>query len=188
MVDSILHRKVILIMNSTNFQERIAALKEEQRRITDEIRKAKSEAKKQKIDVVAIALTLTSVTQSVLDAKTAYEEKGFFVEIETDAKTGLIRKWKLKNRRPKTQSVGGVVTSTPKAKNLSPDDLKIILPELPDMFKASDIQEALIRSGIGERKLQPGLGQILSGEFGKKVIEKVPGTDKGPGVRYRKVK
>ena len=56
------------------------------------------------------------------------------------------------------------------------------------MFSSKDIQNALLESGIGERKLQPALGKILSGEYGDRGIEKVPGTDKGPGVRYRKVK
>jgi len=171
----------------TNYRERIAALKEEQKRISEEIKKAKSEAKKQKVDVVAIAQTLTSVTQSVLDAKTAYEEKGLFVEIEIDEKTGLITKWKLKNRRPKIQMVGGVVIRTAKIPQFTPRDLDVIISTLPEEFSAKDIRDALVKNNLGERKLQPGLGQILSGAFGKKVIEKVPGTDKG-GTRYRKVK
>ena len=170
----------------TNYRERIAALKEEQKRISDEIKKARSESKKQKLDVVAIAQTLSLVTQSVLDAQKAYEEKGFFVEIEQDEKTGLITKWKLKNRRPKIQMVGGVLRSTAKIKKFDPDDLNIIMSTLPAEFGAKDIRDALVKSNLGERKLQPGLGQILSGTFGKKVIEKVPGTDKG-GTRYRKV-
>jgi hypothetical protein len=147
----------------------------------------KEAAKKKKLDVVAIAQALTSVTQSVLDAKTAYEEKGLFVEIETDEKTGLITKWKLRNRRPKTQMLGGVLTSTSKIPQFTPDDLAMIMSKLSDEFSAKDIKKALIDSNLGERKLQPGLGKILSGEYNDRGIEKVPGTDKG-GTRYRKVK
>lgn len=172
----------------TNYRERIAALKEEQKRISEEIKKAKSEAKKQKVDVVAIAQTLTSVTQSVLDAKTAYEEKGLFVEIEIAEKTGLITKWKLKNRRPKTQMVNGVLISTSKIPQFTPRDLEKIISTLPEEFSSKDIQNALVTCKLGDRKLQPGLGKMVSGEYSGTGIEKVPGTEKGPGVRYRKVK
>ena len=55
-------------------------------------------------------------------------------------------------------------------------------------FGSKHIQNALIGSGIGLRKLQPTLGLILKGMYGESPIEKVPGVDKGPGVRYRKVK
>jgi len=170
------------------YKDRIEALKADQKRISEEIKKARSEAKKQKIDVVAIAQTLTSVTQSVLDAKTAYEAKGLFVEIEKDEKTGLITKWKLKNRRPKTQMVNGVLTSTSKIPQFKVDDLKSIMSKLNDVFSAKDIQDALKKSGMGERKLQPAFGNILKGLYGNQGVEKVPGMDKGPGVRYRKVK
>lgn len=147
----------------------------------------KEAAKKQKLDVVAIANTLASVTQSVLDAQKAYEEKGFIVEIEIDEKTKLIRKWKLRNRRPKTQMVGGVLVKSAKIDQFTPNDLKEIISILPEVFSAKDIKKALIDSNLGERKLQPGLGKILSGEYNNRGIEKVPGTDKG-GTRYRKVK
>ena len=183
-----LPRKTILIMMDPIYKDRIAALKADQKRISEEIKKARSEAKKQKIDVVAIAQTLTSVTQSVLDAKTAYEAKGLFVEIEKDEKTGLIKKWKLKNRRPKTQMVNGVLTSTSKIPQFKVDDLKSIMSKLNDVFSAKDIQDALKNSGMGERKLQPAFGNILKGLYGNQGVEKVPGMDKGPGVRYRKVK
>lgn len=147
----------------------------------------KEAAKKQKLDVVAIANTLASVTQSVLDAQKAYEEKGFIVEIEIDEKTKLITKWKLRNRRPKTQMVGGVLVKSAKIDQFTPNDLKEIISILPEVFSAKDIKKALIDSNLGERKLQPGLGKILSGEYNDRGIEKVPGTDKG-GTRYRKVK
>ena len=183
-----LPRKTILIMMDPIYKDRIAALKADQKRISEEIKKARSEAKKQKIDVVAIAQTLTSVTQSVLDAKTAYEAKGLFVEIEKDEKTGLITKWKLKNRRPKNQMVDGVLTSTSKIPQFKVDDLKSIMSKLNDVFSAKDIQDVLKNSGMGERKLQPAFGNILKGLYGNQGVEKVPGMDKGPGVRYRKVK
>jgi hypothetical protein len=183
-----LPRKTILIMMDPIYKDRIAALKADQKRISEEIKKARSEAKKQKIDVVAIAQTLTSVTQSVLDAKTAYEAKGLFVEIEKDEKTGLITKWKLKNRRPKNQMVDGVLTSTSKIPQFKVDDLKSIMSKLDDVFSAKDIQDVLKNSGMGERKLQPAFGNILKGLYGNQGVEKVPGMDKGPGVRYRKVK
>ena len=147
----------------------------------------KEAAKKQKLDVVAIANTLASVTQSVLDAQKAYEEKGFIVEIEIDEKTKLITKWKLRNRRLKTQMVGGVLVKSAKIDQFTPNDLKEIISILPEVFSAKDIKKALIDLNIGERKLQPGLGKILSGEYNDRGIEKVPGTDKG-GTRYRKVK
>jgi len=57
-----------------------------------------------------------------------------------------------------------------------------------DPFSSKDITNALIGSGIGFRKLQPTLGNILKGIDEPAPIEKVPGVDKGPGVRYRKVK
>jgi hypothetical protein len=170
------------------YKDRIAALKADQKRISEEIKKARSEAKKQKIDVVAIAQTLTSATQSVLDAKTAYEAKGLFVEIKTDDKTGLITKWKLKNRRPKTQMVNGEFVKSAKIDQFTPDDLKKIISELPEVFSSKDIQDALVTCKLGDRKLQPGLGKMVSGEYSGTGIEKVDGTEKGPGVRYRKVK
>ena len=147
----------------------------------------KEAAKKQKLDIVAIANTLTSVNQSVLDAQKAYEEKGFIVEIEIDDKTKLIRKWKLRNRRPKVQMVGGTLRSTSKIPQFTPDDLKKIMSKLPDEFSAKDIKKALIDSNLGEMKLQPGLGKMVTGEYSGCGIEKVLGTDKG-GTRYRKVK
>ena len=147
----------------------------------------KEEARKQRVDVVAIAQSLAPATQSVFDAQKAYEEKGFFVDIETDEKTGLIRKWKLKNRRPKKQGAAGGIRSQASVKQLRPDEFKQILSRLPDTFGAAEIRDALIASGIGDRKLQPAFGNILKGVFGDIGVVKVPGADKGPGVRYKKV-
>ncbi len=175
-------------MSELSYSDKIVALKAEQKRISDEIKKAKSEARKQRTDVIAIAQTLAPATQSVLDAVKAYEEKGFFVDIETDEKTGLIRKWKLKNRRPKKQNIGGTTRNQSAIKQMKPNEFQQILSRLPDEFGAKDIIHALIGSGIGERKLQPTFGNIIKGMFGDMGVEKVPGMDKGPSVRYRKVK
>lgn len=156
------------------------------RQIKEQKKAIKSDVRKQRTDVVAIAQTLNPATQSVLDAQKAYEEKGFFVEIETDEKTGLIRRWKLKNRRPKKQGVGGT-RSGATVEQLKPDEFRQILSRLPEKFSSKDVLNALIGSGLGVRKLQPTFGNILKGMFGEYGVEKVPGIDKGPGVRYRKV-
>ena len=164
---------------------------EELKRIQKEVRETliniKREARKQRTDVVAIAQTLSPATQSVLDAQKAYEEKGFFVQIETDDKTGLIRRWKLMNRRPKKQGAIGT-RSEASVKQMKPDEFRQILTRLPDQFSSKDVLNALIGSGIGVRKLQPAFGNIIKGMYGDLGVEKVPGMDKGPGVRYRKVK
>lgn len=146
----------------------------------------KEAAKKQKLDVAAIAQTLNPATQSVLDAQKAYEEKGFFVKIEIDEKTGLIRKWRLMNRRPKKQGTGGTRNEA-SVKQMKPDEFRQILSRLPDQFSSKDVLNALIGSGIGVRKLQPAFGMILKQTYGDFKVEKVPGVDKGPSVRYRKV-
>jgi len=157
------------------------------KQIKEQKKAIKADLRKQKTDVFAIAQTLNPATQSVFDAQKAYEEKGFFVEIETDAKTGLIRKWKLKNRRPKKQGVGGT-RSEASVKQMKPDEFRQIISRLPDVFSSKDIVNALIGSGIGVRKLQPAFGNILKGMYGEYGVEKVPGVNQGPGVRYRKVK
>jgi hypothetical protein len=164
---------------------------EELKRIQDEVRETirniKQEARKQRTDVAAIAQTLTPATQSVFDAQKAYEEKGFIVKIEIDEKTGLIRKWKLMNRRPKKQNIGGGIRSEASVKQMKPDEFRQILTRLPDQFSSKDVLNALIGSGIGVRKLQPAFGMILKQTYGDFKVEKVPGVDKGPSVRYRKV-
>jgi hypothetical protein len=163
---------------------------EELKRIQKEVRETliniKREARKQRTDVVAIAQTLSPATQSVLDAQKAYEEKGFFVKIEIDEKTKLIRKWRLMNRRPKKQGTGGT-RSEASVKQMKPDEFRQILSRLPDQFSSKDVLNALIGSGIGVRKLQPAFGMILKQTYGDFKVEKVPGVDQGPGVRYRKV-
>jgi hypothetical protein len=174
-------------MNELTPAEKIAALQAQSEALAAQIKALKAEDRKRKNDSVAIAQTLGPANQNVFAAKSAYEEKGFFVDIVTDEKTGLIIKWKLKNRRPKKQGGEGTSRSESSVKQLRFDDLKQILPSLPDVFGAKDISNALIQRNIGERKLQPAFGNILKGIFGPPGIEKVPGTDKGPGVRYRKV-
>ena len=174
-------------MDSVSDIKDLGLLEQLLKQIKDQKKAIKADEKKQRTDVVAIAQTLNPATQSVLDAQKAYEEKGFIVEIEIDEKTKLIRKWKLRNRRPKTQMVGGVLVKSAKIDQFTPNDLKEIISILPEVFSAKDIKKALIDSNLGERKLQPGLGKILSGEYNDRGIEKVPGTDKG-GTRYRKVK
>ena len=174
-------------MNDLTPSEKIAALKAQSEAITAQIKALKAEDRKMRNDAVAIAQTLAPANQNVFAAKKDYEEKGFFVDIVTDEKTGLIIKWKLKNRRPKKQGVGGNSSSQPSAKQLRFDEFKQILPSLANIFSSKDLKSALIGSNIGERKLQPAFGNILKGIFGPPGIEKVPGSDQGPGVRYRKV-
>ena len=156
------------------------------KQIKEQKKAIKSDIRKQRTDVVAIAQTLNPATQSVLDAQKAYEEKGFFVKIEIDEKTGLIRKWRLMNRRPKKQVTGGT-RSEAIVKQMKPDEFRQILSRLPDQFSSKDVLNALIGSGIGVRKLQPAFGMILKQTYGDFKVEKVPGVDKGPSVRYRKV-
>ena len=166
----------------------IGYLEKLQQQIRDQKKALKAEARKQRTDVIAIAQTLAPATQNVLDAVKAYEEKGFYVDIEIDEKTQLIRKWKLKNRRPKIQKIGGATRNQSSIKQMKPNEFQQILSRLPDEFGAKDIINALTGSGIGERKIQPTFGNIIKGMFGDMGVEKVPGIDKGPSVRYRKVK
>jgi hypothetical protein len=105
-------------MNDLTPAERIAALKAQSEAITAQIKVLKAEDRKRRNDAVAIALTLTPANQNVLAAKKDYEEKGFFVDIVTDEKTGLIIKWKLRNRRPRKQGIGGTSSSQSSAKQL----------------------------------------------------------------------
>ncbi len=123
-----------------------------------------------------LAEELQEFTNNIVSAKDAYVSKGLTVEIKTN-KYGLVTKWVLK----RNQNASAVRTMTV-------DEFNSILGRLSDTnIKSSDIQNALIGSGIGARKLQPTLGNILRGMNGPSPIEKVPGTDKA-GTRYRKVK
>ena len=119
---------------------------------------------------------LKPFTDNIIAAKEAYESKGFIVEIKTN-KNGLVTKWALK----RNNTIGA-------EKAMSVDEFRKILVRLGDKeFSSRDIKNALIGSGIGDRKLQPTLGLILKGMHGDIGVQKVDGVDKGPGVRYIKV-
>ena len=136
------------------------------------------------------AVKLSSHTDSIYAAQKAYEELGFAVELETSSETGLVTKWKLKNKYPKRIVVGGggVNNSVPADKTMSVQEFNSILNRLDDVFSSKDIHNELIKSNIGPRRLQPMLGLIIKGMHGESPIELVPGIYRGPGVRYRKVK
>ena len=120
---------------------------------------------------------LKPFTDNILAAKEAYESKGFIVEIKT-SKSGLITKWALKRTK-----------SNDAEKTMSVDEFRKVIVRLGDKeFSSKDILNALIGSGIGARKLQPTLGNILKGLYGEPLIEKANEDTRGPGVRYRKVK
>ena len=150
----------------------------------DEVRKEKASK------TIVIAKELEFLVEKFKDAQRLYAEKGFAVELLLDRETGLISKWILKNRFPKHMKVdSGKSKPIVAVKTLHYQEFISILVRLEDHeFSSRDIMNALIGSGIGVRKLQPTLGLILKGMHGKSPIEKVPGVEKGPGVRYRKVK
>ena len=155
----------------------------------DELRKRKKLKINRKDQAVKLANELSSVTESVFAAQRAYAEKGFEVIVEISEETGLVTKWKLKNKYPKRNRVSGGIKNAAAPKTMSVQEFNSIVDRLGDgELSSKDITNALIGSGIGVRKLQPTLGLILKGMHGVSRIEKVPGTDKGPGVRYRKVK
>ena len=136
------------------------------------------------------AVKLSAFTDSIYAAQKAYEELGFAVELETSLETGLVTKWKLKNKYPKRiVAGGGVNSSVPAEKTMSVQEFNSIINRLGDgELSSKDIQDALKTSGIGARKLQPTLGNILKGLYGEPLIEKANEDTRGPGVRYRKVK
>ena len=141
--------------------------------------------------IIALAKQLEEANQSIINAHILYQEKGIDVEIRICRDTGLISKWKLKNKYPKRIVVGGggVNNSVPADKTMSVQEFNSIVNHLGDgEFSSKDIQNALNKSGIGARKLQPTLGLIIKGIFGKSPIEKLNYETRGPGVRYRKVK
>ena len=155
----------------------------------DELRKRKKLKTNRKDHAVKLANELSSVTETVFEAQKAYAEKGFEVIIETSSETGLITKWKLKNKYPqRVRAGGGGVNNVAAVKTMSVQEFNSIVNRLGDgELSSKDIMNALIGSGIGARKLQPTLGLILRGMHGEAAIKKVAGTDKGPGVRYIKV-
>ena len=130
---------------------------------------------------IALAKQLEETTQSIINAHKLYREKGFDVEIRICHDTGLISKWSLRSKypmRPKTAA----------AKIMTRQEFYDILNRLDDVFSSRDIQNALIATNIGPRRLQPTLGFIIKGIFGKPQIEMVNQGIRGPSVRYRKVK
>ena len=143
-----------------------------------------------KDQALKLAKELESFTESIISAKKAYIDKGFEVIIETSPETGLVTKWKLKNKYPKRIRVGGNAVNNIQAdKTLSVQEFNSIVNLLGDgALSSKDIQDALEKGGVGKRKLQPTLGNILKGMFGKPLIEKANADTRGPGVRYRKVK
>jgi hypothetical protein len=143
-----------------------------------------------KDQAVKLANELSSFTENILAAQKAYLEKGFEVTIETSQETGLVTKWKLKNKYPKrNRVVGGDINNVQSDPPLKVEEFNRIVNLLPDVeFGSKNIQEALEKGGIGKRKLQPTLGNILNGMFGKSLVERVNKDSRGPGVRYRKVK
>lgn len=133
------------------------------------------------------ASELVSFTNNVVAAKDAYRSKGFNVIIQTD-ENGLIKKWSLKGKYTNRNIANDPAKSVEKLPKIKDHEFKKILPLLSDEFGANEIKKALIDSGIGERKLQPALGVILKDIYGDLGVKKVPGIEKGPKVRYRKVK
>ena len=139
-----------------------------------------------------LAKELESFTENILAAQKSYIEKGFEVTIEVSPETGLVTKWKLANKYPKRIRVGGDAVNNidiQADKTMSVEEFNSIVNLLGDgELSSKDIHEALKQGKIGKRKLQPTLGNILNGMFGKALIEKANDVTRGPGVRYRKVK
>jgi hypothetical protein len=142
--------------------------------------KPKPEGSRTKKSIV-LAKELEEATQSIINAHKLYQEKGFDVEIRICRHTGLLSKWNLRSKYPMRPKVDV-------AKLMTRQEFYDILNRLDDVFSSRDIHNALIASNIGPRRLQPTLGLIIKGMFGNPQIEKIPGVNVGPGVRYRKVK
>ena len=150
----------------------------------DEVRKEKV------LETIGIAKELEHLAEIFKNAQRLYAEKGFTVELRFDSSTGLISKWILKNRFPKRfKDEGNGLNNVAAVKTMLVKEFNSIVNSLGDgEFSSKDIQNALNKSGIGARKLQPTLGLIIKGIFGKSPIEKLNYETRGPGVRYRKVK
>jgi hypothetical protein len=153
-----------------------AELREIQRILKDVIRNTPGAGNAKAENARLLAEELKPFNDSIEAAKTAYESKGFIVEIKI-SKKGLISKWSLKR--------GNTVEAE---KGMSPQEFQSIFSKLNDnQFSAKDIKKALIASGIGARKLQPTLGIALNNKNPLCHFAKVEGTDKG-GTLYYKVK
>jgi hypothetical protein len=150
-------------------------LLEELKNLKKTIRKEKKEKKSKSSELAA---QLKEFTDSVLKARDAYIEKGINCKVDVD-KNGLIRKWNVK------RSGNGSGTSS---KQINIDELKSILKELPEVFSSKDIIRALEKSGIGERKLQPFLGNHIKSNNSPRILKEGGPLDKGPAVRYRLAK
>jgi hypothetical protein len=152
--------------------------------ILDGLKSPKINRKEQ---AIKLAKDLEPFTESILSAQKAYIEKGFEVVIETNSETGLITKWKLKNKYPKRSKTVGGIRNVGTPKTMTVNEFNSIVKNLGDgEFSSKDINEVLKKTVGGERKLQPTLGNILKGAHGISPIEKVPGTDKA-GTLYRLV-
>jgi hypothetical protein len=155
----------------------------------EEIRK--DEIRKEKVSkTIGIAKELESLVQLFKNAQKLYSDKGFAVDLIIDLETGLISKWNLRNKFPKGIKVdSGRLKKVVPVQMMSVQEFNSIVDRLGDRdFSSKDIMNALIGSGIGVRKLQPTLGNILKGLYGEPLIEKANEYTRGPGVRYRKVK
>lgn len=130
---------------------------------------------------IALAKQLEEATQSIINAHKLYQEKGFDVEIRICPDTGLLSKWSLRSKYPMRLKVAA-------EQSMTRQEFYNILNRLDDVFSNRDIHKALLESNIGPRKLQPTLGFIIKGIFGKPQIEMVNQGIRGPSVRYRKVK
>jgi hypothetical protein len=130
---------------------------------------------------IALAKQLEEATESIINAHKLYQEKGFDVEIRICRDTGLLSKWNLISKYPMRPKLAA-------AKLMTRQEFYDILNRLDDVFSSRDIQNALLESNIGPRRLQPTLGFIIKGMFGKPQIEMVNQGIRGPSVRYRKVK
>lgn len=130
---------------------------------------------------IALAKQLEEATQSIINAHKLYQEKGFDVEIRICRDTGLLSKWNLRSKYPMRPRVIPI-------KIMHYEEFRTILNRLSDVFSSKDIHNALLESNIGPRRLQPTLGFIIKGMFGKPQIEMVNQGIRGPSVRYRKLK
>ena len=151
----------------------------------------KDEVRKEKVlKIIDIAKELEPLAEIFKNAQILYAKKGFTVELRFDSETGLISKWILKNRFPKRiKDEGNCLNNVAWVKTMSVQEFNSIVNHLGDgEISSNDIKNALIGSGIGVRKLQPTLGNILKGMSGKPLIEMVNQGTRGRGVRYRKVK
>lgn len=162
-------------LKSVTSIDQLNNLLEEAKKRKKAIREEKKEKKSKSSELAA---QLKEFTDSVLKARDAYREKGINCEVKVN-KNGLISKWSVK------RSGNGSGTSS---KQINIDELKSILKDLPEVFSSKDIIRALEKSGIGERKLQPFLGNHIKSNNSPRILKEGGPLDKGPAVRYRLAK